>query len=431
MDPIAAKLNSALKGTVVESLLSDLGRRFFFPRGIVSQSVEAAEHARRFNATAGMAYAGGKPMFLGLLRDLLPSLDLEEIFPYAPNAGLRELRTLWKTQLTGGDRLSSDAAFSLPIVVPGITAGVSLAGDMFVDEGDPVVVPDLHWGNYRLIFQHRRLARIITFPFYTQAGSFNVGGIREAVVGHGKRSKTVLMLNFPNNPTGYAPTHHEVQALVAELDDLCRAGYRLCVVLDDAYYGLCYEDDVFSESLFGPLSSLSENLLCIKVDGATKEDLAWGFRVGFVTFGSKALLPEHYAAIEQKTMGLLRASVSSSNRLAQSLIVRALRSPDFEAQKQEVYRILQERYRIVLNVLSRRRDDRELRVLPFNSGYFLTLECQRVDAEALRHYLLFERGIGTVSISPKHLRVAYSSVDSEGLAELFGEIFAAAHRLGS
>ena len=35
------------------------------------------------------------------------------------------------------------------------------------------------------------------------------------------------------------------------------------------------------------LVDLHPNVLGIKLDGATKEDYVWGFRVGFITFGFK------------------------------------------------------------------------------------------------------------------------------------------------
>ncbi|MGI6438043.1 MAG: hypothetical protein ACOX0D_08455 [Sphaerochaeta sp.] len=58
MHELARELNQALKDSVVGSLLSETGRRMFFPKGIVAQSAEATEKAKRFNATAGLATSG-------------------------------------------------------------------------------------------------------------------------------------------------------------------------------------------------------------------------------------------------------------------------------------------------------------------------------------------------------------------------------------
>ena len=61
MNALAEELNKALAGTVAERLLADMGRRMYFPKGILSQSAEADARANRMNATIGMAYEGGAP----------------------------------------------------------------------------------------------------------------------------------------------------------------------------------------------------------------------------------------------------------------------------------------------------------------------------------------------------------------------------------
>ncbi|MDR2053162.1 MAG: aminotransferase, partial [Treponema sp.] len=57
MNPLAVELNSILEGTVADRFLSGLGRRIYFPRGIIAQSSEAKTRAFRANATIGMAYS--------------------------------------------------------------------------------------------------------------------------------------------------------------------------------------------------------------------------------------------------------------------------------------------------------------------------------------------------------------------------------------
>ena len=51
-----------------------------------------------------------------------------------------------------GQPLLKGKHFSQPIVTSAITHGLALVGDLFVDEGDVIVLPDKLWGNYRLIF---------------------------------------------------------------------------------------------------------------------------------------------------------------------------------------------------------------------------------------------------------------------------------------
>lgn len=83
MNQLAVELNAILEGTASGRLLSELGRRMYFPKGILTQSAEAGEKATRFNATIGMAYEDGQPMMLDALREALPSLSPSEAVAYA------------------------------------------------------------------------------------------------------------------------------------------------------------------------------------------------------------------------------------------------------------------------------------------------------------------------------------------------------------
>ncbi|MGA2976346.1 MAG: aminotransferase class I/II-fold pyridoxal phosphate-dependent enzyme [Spirochaetia bacterium] len=428
MNPLAQELNALLSGSIAESLLSELGRRLYFPKGIVAQSAEAKKSATRANATIGIATRAGKPVFLPAIRSLVPGLDPDEIFPYAPTQGVERLRELWKKEIIHKNPDIGNAAFSLPLVVPGLTCGIATLADLFADKGDTLVLPDLHWDNYPLIFETRREAVMATFPFFTAAGGFNVDGLRAALGKAAVKGKVLLLLNFPNNPTGYSLLRQEADAVVAVIRDIAAAGRRCLVITDDAYFGLFYEANIYGQSLFARLCSLHENVLAAKVDGSTKEDLTWGFRTGFITLGSRGLSAEHYDALTRKLMGAVRSTVSNSSILAQSLILHAMENPDRDRQKQEATQLLRERYDRVKAILAAKKST-AIEPLPFNSGYFMSFRLNRGKAEDLRTTLLRDSGIGTIAINDACLRVAFSSVDVEKLQELYDMIYAAAEKL--
>lgn len=428
MHPLALELNAALDGSVAGSLLSDLGKRLYFPKGIVAQSAEAKKLAKKLNATIGIAYRGGAPLYLPTVRNLLPNLTPEEIFPYAPTQGVEALREAWKKEIVGKNPDIGDSVFSLPLVVPGLTAGISVLADLFVDKGDAIVLPDMYWDNYPLILETRREAEIASFPFYTSAGAFNLPGLRASLKKAAAKGKCVLVLNFPNNPTGYSPTAQEADGIVSAIGEAAAAGTRMLVICDDAYFGLFYEPGTYAQSLFARLCSLHENVLAAKVDGSTKEDLTWGFRTGFVSLGCRGLSAERYEALTKKLMAAVRSTVSNSSILAQSLILRAMKSPDREAEKGEAYRLLKARYEKVREIVTARKSS-ALTPLPFNSGYFMSFRLERGKAEDLRKALLIGDGIGTIAIDERCLRVAYSSVDVDRLEELYDLIYRAAEKL--
>ena len=93
------------------------------------------------------------------------------------------------------------------------------------------------------------------------------------------------------------------------------------------------------------------NILSIKLDGSTKEDFAWGFRIGFLTYGGKGLTKEQYSALEQKTEGVIRATISNSNKLGQSLLIRALKSKTYSEEKSGNLKILKAKYEKVKELM--------------------------------------------------------------------------------
>ncbi len=426
MNELAVELNRALEGTVVADLLSEFGRRIYFPKGIVAQAAEAGKQAHRLNATAGIATRGGQAMHLTAIRERFQGLSPNQIFAYAPTAGAPALREAWKKEMLAKNPSLAGKTFSLPAVVAGLTHGVSLTAELFAGAGDTVLMPDMNWDNYQLIFEDRLQARIRTFPFFTPAGGLHVEALRAALQGLGT-AKVLLLLNFPNNPTGYSPSPEEARALLEVLAGRARAGQKLLVLFDDAYFGLFYEPGVHRQSLFAEAADLHENLLAVKVDGPTKENLVWGFRLGFLTFAARGLTAAQYEALGQKVLGAIRATVSNSSQPAQSLLLEAMQNPAYEAQKKEAFAVLAARYRRARALAARA--PAGLRALPFNSGYFMTFELAQGGAERLRKALLQEHGTGTIALGDRHLRVAYSSVDEERLEELYSTIYQAAQKL--
>ena len=429
MNQLAEELNVILSNSVAGRLLSEMGRRMYFPKGILTQSAEATEKAHLYNATVGMAYELGEPMMLDALREAIPSLTPAEAVAYAPTGGVMALRREWKESLMRKNPSLAGKTFSMPVVVPGLTAAVSYLTDLFVEPGDTVVVPDLHWPNYRLIIEERKTAAGLTFPIFSNGG-YNVAGLEAQLREAGsRRGKAICILNFPNNPTGYSLTLKEADTIVTMLILIAKEGTDLLVIADDAYFGLQYEDNLLRESIFARLVDAHENILAVKADGPTKEDYVWGFRVGFVSFGGKGLDERQQDALVKKLMGITRSSVSSSSGLAQHLLLKALKYPGYEDQKTRYRKILEGRYKAMKTYLASHKLPGSIVPLPFNSGYFMSFECVGISAEKLRLELLDKLGIGTISMQDKYLRVAFSSVEEEHVAPLLDAIASTAQSL--
>ncbi|MCR8657944.1 aminotransferase class I/II-fold pyridoxal phosphate-dependent enzyme [Paenibacillus endoradicis] len=427
MNPLAQQLNETLQqeSPAVYDMLSNLGKAIYFPKeGILSQSAEAKAKAKKYNATIGIATEGGKPMHLKVIQDTLSAYDPKDIYEYAPPAGKPELRTAWREKMVKDNPslASVQAEISNPIVTNALTHGLSIVADLFADTGDAVIIPDKNWENYELTFGVRRNAEIVEYPLYNEEQRFNSKGLREALLAQKGKGKAIVILNFPNNPTGYTPDDQDGDAIIAAIKAAAEEGVKVVAVTDDAYFGLFFEDSM-QESLFSKLADLHPNVLAVKIDGATKEEYVWGFRVGFITYASssKAAL----AALEQKTMGVIRSTISSGPHPSQTFVLHALNSPDFEAQKAEKFEIMKNRANIVKGLLDSGRYGDTLQYYPFNSGYFMCLKLSNVTADSVRLLLLDKYGIGTIALGDTDLRVAFSCIEGEQLEELYDSIYKA------
>ena len=419
MNPLAVEANEVIEknAPTVMRMLSDLGKQLYFPKGILTQTAEANEKAHRFNATIGEARELRHSMGLPAITGRLADVSGDDVLPYAPSYGRADLRAAWQAEMREKNPSLAKTSLSLPVVTTGITHGLSTVADMFVDEGDVLLLPDKLWGNYRLVFGTKRGAKIDTYPLLDMDQGFDIEGLRATVQKHAAAGKIVVLFNFPNNPTGYSVTPSEADAIREIVVEAAEGGCHIVTVFDDAYFGLFYDEEVLKESVFTRLADAHERVLAIKLDGASKEDYAWGLRVAFITYnikdGSGA-----YVALEKKTAGCVRGTISNSPNVSQALVLKAMADPGYRTQKAEKYAILAARATKVRKLLSDPKFDGVWKLYPFNSGYFFTVRLLETDAEEYRVKLLNDYGVGVISTSNTDIRVALSCVDEEELDAL-------------
>lgn len=424
MNPLAEELNQRIAqgNPQLLEMLSPVGRQLFFPKGILSQSAEAKEKAHRINATIGIAKQEGHTMRLDSMMDPIHGIRASESLTYAPSFGIPALRKRWQEELYLKNPSLGGNKISLPVVTCGITHAVSIFADLWVAPGDVVVVPDLMWGNYQMILGVRRGARLSHHPLFNEGNGYHLEAFEAALVREAQSNqKVIVLLNFPQNPTGYTISESEADAMVQILAQAARNGTRLIVVLDDAYFGLFYEAQTLKESLFARLCGRHPNLLAVKLDGATKEHYAWGLRIGFITYGIACTgdpLPV-YEALEKKTAGGVRGNISNASHLGQTILLHSMQSPASQAEKAQKFEILKHRALKVKQVLADEKYQQAWQAFPFNSGYFMCIRLKTVEAETLRVHLLERYGVGLIALGKYDLRVAFSCIDENQVQELF------------
>jgi aspartate/methionine/tyrosine aminotransferase len=426
MNAQAIELNEAIRAVnpQVYDLLSNRGKGIFFPkRGILAQSAEAK--GTRINATIGTALEDdGAPMAIHSLRSLVNLPDAES-FNYAPSPGRPEIRTIWKEMLLRKNPHLAGKGISLPVVTSALTHGLSMTGYLFVDAGDTIISPDLYWENYDLVFGNAYGGTLSTFPMFNAMNGFNITGLRERLM-QGAPGKRIVLLNFPNNPTGYTVTETEAARIRETLLEAANAGNTILVVVDDAYFGLVYETGILRESIFGLLANAHERILAVKLDGPTKEDYVWGFRIGFVTFSTGRNSAALYGALEAKLGGAIRGNISNCSNLGQTMLLAAYTDQQYEREKAEKYNVLKRRYKNVRDHLASHPEYKKYFIaLPFNSGYFMCVKIISGDAESVRKILIKNYSTGVIT-QGDCLRLAFSSTPLGDIEQLLDNIYQAA-----
>jgi aspartate/methionine/tyrosine aminotransferase len=426
-NPLAEALNKDIQAGAPQifGMLSARGKAIYFPsKGVLGQTAEAK--SSNINATIGTAFENdGSPLTLECMEAMVNIPP--DSFLYAPSFGLPKLREEWSRLLTVKNPDLKGKAFSQPVVTVALTHALSIAGYLFLDAGDEVILPDLYWDNYELIFGEAFGARLVFYNTFVKGG-FDIEAFSRAL-NAGKIGKKVALLNFPNNPTGYTVTEVEAKALTAEILKAAEAGNHIVAVLDDAYFGLVYEEGIARESLFASLVDLHPNVLAVKLDGPTKEDYVWGFRVGFITFGFKGANAAQLKALENKAAGAVRGNISNAPCISQAILLKGYAAPEYEAQKKQKYDVLASRVKKIRTTLKAHPEyAQSFEVMPFNSGYFMCVKPIGVDSEALRKELIANFSTGVIVLSGL-IRLAFSAVPEELIESLFANLHAAIQKL--
>jgi aspartate/methionine/tyrosine aminotransferase len=219
---------------------------------------------------------------------------------YTPSAGIPELREAIVEHLKGK---GVPAAAKEVLVTPGAKHAIFCAMAAALDPGDEVLIPSPCWtyGGIALMVGAK--------PVYietTQADEFR---LKVENVEKKLTSKTrMLVLNYPNNPTGATMTKRNLRALA----DLA-VDHEFWVLSDDIYDCLVYEGEHVS---IASLPNMHERT--IYINGFSKAYAMTGWRLGY------AVAP---AELTKEMIKVQQASTSCAAAFVQAAGVAALRGP--------------------------------------------------------------------------------------------------------
>ena len=448
---------SIIQKTPIYKAFSEIGKRIFLPEGIFYWAKRAREEAELIG-TLGAAYGFEKDFIDGGSNDWLPCylkeitdysrLTVKEIVPYTSIGGLQETREIWKEWIVQKSLYSNkeDILFSrlnkyitTPVITGGITNGIFQACSLFLNPSDSIIVPNKRWGNYDNIISKFIGAKSKSFEFFKN-NRINIEGLKTTIEDVAKiQEKIVILLNFPNNPTGYVPTTEEGSTLVEMLKESQLTHEKPIIVLvDDAYEPYVFKDNVLNRSIFYDLHQLDENVIPIKLDGITKELLIYGGRIGFITLGLKPSWIENNGELQilkdeihNKLEGFIRATISNCNSFYQVLIHKLFHEKGMEQimqSRREVQNLLKERYDCINSELLKINNP-NMSIDPNSGGFFvfLNLNANKIKATEFADRLLKQYKVGIIPIEKldeniNGIRIAYCSIDLSEIPELIKRI---------
>lgn len=404
------------------SFFSKLGENIILPQDVLIQSKETSAVVGAINATIGIATANKKAMALPSINKVITEISNSEYLPYSPTPGLPKIRELWKEKILADNPTINKDYLSLPMVTTGITQGIDIAANLFSEKEDALLLPNLFWQNYAQIYTIKLGNNIYKYKQFDENNNFSIENFKSALYSI-KEDKISLILNFPNNPTGYTPSDDELTKLVEVINIFAKEhpSKQLIIVSDDAYFGLFFEENHKTPTLSATYK-LAENSNCliVKLDGITKEFYSWGLRVGFITYYTKD--DTLRKTLLEKTQGFLRSTTSSPSNLSQQIALRLLENKQALLEKEENDSIIQDRYNELKSAISKENLATLVTILPFNSGYFFTIKLPTtINAHEFRLKFLNEYKYGVYSMDGEHIRIAFSCLDKELIPDLISK----------
>ncbi|WP_199613552.1 pyridoxal phosphate-dependent aminotransferase [Paenibacillus alkalitolerans] len=223
---------------------------------------------------------------------------------YTPNAGLPELREEIASYLCNGFGLRYEPANEV-LVTLGTSEAVDLALRTFVEPGDEVLIPAPGYVAYSPI-AHLHGAQVVEVKTSAEERfKLTAQALAESLT---PRSK-VLVVNFPNNPTGAVMTEEDWLP-VAEL----AVRNDLIVISDEVYAELTYGSRHVS---IASLPGMKERTIVI--NGFSKAFAMTGWRIGYAC-GNRELIGgmlkiHQYTAMCAPVLGQIAAIESLRNGL--------------------------------------------------------------------------------------------------------------------
>lgn len=258
----------------------------------------------------------GEPDFAApdkILQAMTQSLQRKET-SYTANAGILELRQEVSRYVAKHYGLTYAPEDEILITV-GVSEGLAMALLAYTEPGDEVIIPDPAYVAYPASVELAG-GKPVFVPTYPEDDfKLTVAALERVVTPKTK----ILVIGYPNNPTGTVMTKDELLSIAAFVKK-----HNLIVMTDEIYCELMYGDATFTS--FAALPDMRERTIVF--NGFSKAWAMTGMRLGYVCAPRDGLAP---------ILKLHQYAIMCANTQAQIGGITALRDCDdeVEAMRQE------------------------------------------------------------------------------------------------
>jgi aminotransferase len=227
---------------------------------------------------------------------------------YSPNAGYMELREEIAKYLIRRYQLKYNPRSQIIVTVGG-SEGIDIALRSLAGPGDEVIIPEPSFVSYKPCALFARATPVV-IPLRAEDRFRLTPELLEKAIT--KRTK-VLILPFPNNPTGAIMDREDLKKIVEVLKDK-----NIIVLSDEIYAELTYEGSHVSIASFPEMKDKT-----VVINGFSKSYAMTGWRLGYIC-GHPDLISAMYKVHQYAVM--------CSPTTAQFAAVEALKNGDNEVQ---------------------------------------------------------------------------------------------------
>ncbi|MEM2890102.1 MAG: pyridoxal phosphate-dependent aminotransferase [Candidatus Hadarchaeum sp.] len=231
---------------------------------------------------------------------------------YTPSAGIPELREAIAEHFV---KQGINVTAKNVIVTPGAKHSIFCALAAALDPGDEVLIPSPCW-------TYEAMVKIVGGkPVFIQGSAKTGFKLEEEKLKNAITPKSrLLLLNYPNNPTGAVMSAADLKPILDIAVD-----HDLWVLSDDIYNVLVYEGEQGNPLKFPGMAERT-----ISINGFSKAYAMTGWRIGY------AVAPADFIVEMAK---IQEASTSCTASFVQMAAITALRGPqDFVAEMRAEYR---------------------------------------------------------------------------------------------